>query len=223
MDARTITFFDFDWLMELTAGVGMVILRIGQKIGVITYDIFLLVPAALALLADRNARCGEPIRFYGLLTMALTVLDIVLETRRLASESDLDRLTYGEDLLRTGPVEAPLPIRGSTNERTKDLSPLRATAQQERMLAEKRLADLQMWSIVFSLMVGLVFCMFAAQDEDCAAKAPNLYSYIHLFSYAVVLRAGFMMVIVCFRSIKNYDSAAVEAMHYQNQEELCSF
>lgn len=78
----------------------------------------------------------------------------------------------------------------------------------ERAMARRRVGDLQVWSIVFSCFVSVMFAFFSAHDEDCKERVPYLYRYVHGFTYVFAFRLGIVLILVCCRAVKNYEDAA---------------
>eukprot|EP00419_Tripos_fusus_P023911 CAMPEP_0172714648 /NCGR_PEP_ID=MMETSP1074-20121228/66415_1 /TAXON_ID=2916 /ORGANISM="Ceratium fusus, Strain PA161109" /LENGTH=127 /DNA_ID=CAMNT_0013539109 /DNA_START=350 /DNA_END=729 /DNA_ORIENTATION=- len=83
-----------------------------------------------------------------------------------------------------------------------------AGIRKERATKRKGTANLHFWSLVFTSMVAIVFCFFAANDEDCAVNAPNLYAFLHMFTYVYIFRLGVVLLWICCRDMKNYEDAA---------------
>eukprot|EP00419_Tripos_fusus_P071320 CAMPEP_0172896510 /NCGR_PEP_ID=MMETSP1075-20121228/155665_1 /TAXON_ID=2916 /ORGANISM="Ceratium fusus, Strain PA161109" /LENGTH=156 /DNA_ID=CAMNT_0013751933 /DNA_START=155 /DNA_END=622 /DNA_ORIENTATION=+ len=84
-----------------------------------------------------------------------------------------------------------------------------AGTRKENATKRKGATNLHFWSLIFTSMVAVVFCFFAANDEDCAVKAPNFYSFLHMFTYVYIFRLGAVVLSMCCRDMKNYEDAAV--------------
>merc|ERR1712150_166128 len=84
-----------------------------------------------------------------------------------------------------------------------------AGMRKEKATRRKGTANLHFWSLVFTSLVAIVFSFFAANDEDCAVNAPNLYYYLHTFTYVYIFRLGAVILWICCRDMKNYEDAAL--------------
>eukprot|EP00927_Polykrikos_kofoidii_P074568 TRINITY_DN7057_c0_g1_i1.p1 TRINITY_DN7057_c0_g1~~TRINITY_DN7057_c0_g1_i1.p1 ORF type:complete len:290 (-),score=14.11 TRINITY_DN7057_c0_g1_i1:282-1073(-) len=202
-----------------------------QRIGILLSDAFLITYACVALREDWSHSCDETLHLYALLCIVLSMLDIFLEMLRCSSESNLNRLQtefkpqgvtnslspfVEEGLLVNHDVE---PLGQAHAEGTAAQNNVVGSAnisggalglgvRQEREMSRKRTADLHLWSVIFSSLVALIFAMFSAHDEDCAENVSSLYAYIQTFTYVYTVRISVIILLVCCRTIKDYEDTA---------------
>lgn len=67
--------------------------------------------------------------------------------------------------------------------------------RRERDSARKRTKEFQNWSIIFSLIVSVMFSFLSSRDEECLQMVPNIYLYLRVFTYAFALRMGFVLLL----------------------------
>jgi len=207
-----------------------------QRVVIIVADLLLIVFAAVAIFLDWNHACDEMLPFYGAMCVTLCMLDLVWEFVRCSLESSLDRLQT--DFLPEAASADATSFMGDKSPfseglvgqaqdgchgaREVGLAPGCSSARistgaigrgvrQEKAMKRKRTADLHFWSTIFTSFVSVVFSFFSAHDEDCAEHAPHLYSYVHTFTYVFIFRLGAIMLMVCCRTVKNYEDAANHA------------
>lgn len=186
-------------------------------------DLFLVVHAAAAISFDWRHECDEALHFYGLVCIVLCLLDIMWEFVRCNLESSLDKLqdnsiqeamvaaNTGENLLTQGeesPVGSPLDDQSDRGGRSSLSATLSQGMRRDKVSQQKRTTELQFWSLVFTCMVSVTFAFFAAHDEECEQRVPSLYAYIHTFTYVFIFRVGLLILLVCCRTVKNYEDAA---------------
>lgn len=198
-----------------------------QRVLIICADVLLIVFALIALNRDYRHTCDETLQFYGALCIMLCVIDLAWECVRCSLESQLDRLQedfapqaampagqvneglLGDEDAGLGQSLADLrdPSRGPSSANTAT-GTLGHGIRKEKALKQKRTSDIQFWSIVFSCFVSIMFSFFSSHDEDCAERAPHLYNYIHTFTYVFIFRLGCSIILMCCRTVKNYEDAA---------------
>eukprot|EP00419_Tripos_fusus_P002509 CAMPEP_0172674022 /NCGR_PEP_ID=MMETSP1074-20121228/12504_1 /TAXON_ID=2916 /ORGANISM="Ceratium fusus, Strain PA161109" /LENGTH=164 /DNA_ID=CAMNT_0013491397 /DNA_START=272 /DNA_END=766 /DNA_ORIENTATION=- len=150
-------------------------------------------------------------------------------------ESSLDRLqdarpdiltpATDEGLLGSDSIgQGPLGMSLSEGAAARELRPHTGTAgltqvavnsagmKKQKATLRKGTANLHFWGLVFTSLVAVVFCFFAANDEDCAVNAPNLYTFIHAYTYVYIFRLGAVILCIFCRDMKNYEDAALTAM-----------
>lgn len=210
--------------------------EIVQRMLVLIADVLLGICALISLLRDWTSFCGEPLHIYTLFCAGLCGLDMGFEFVKFMMETSLDRLQdarpdlaspitdeglLGSDSIGEGPL-------GSTADgAARELRPSSGSAglshvvlhsagmRKQKATRRKGTAHLHFWSLVFTSLVSVVFAFFAANDEDCAVHSPNLYSYLHVFSYVYIFRLGAVILFICCRDMKNYEDAALTAMSAQ--------
>jgi len=205
-----------------------------QRVVIIFADLVLIVLAVVALGKDWTHTCDETLHLYGFLCVVLCFLDLIWEFVRCTLESALDRMQsdfqpdapaiqgndsllgdsspYGEGIVGTPSVDA-RDIRDVSPSVSASISggAIGRGIRKEKAMKKKRTADLQFWSLVFTCFVSIVFSFFSAHDLECAEHAPDLYNYIHTFTYVFIFRLGAIILWICCRTVKNYEDAAQAA------------
>lgn len=209
-----------------TCGVG--VFELMQRVVIILADLCLIFGAMLSLRQDWEHTCDQTLHLYAGLCVVLCVLDLGWETVRCSWESQLDRLQADFQHESAGEVAEGLlgdetqlgsgsgsglgsgPPRGTGIASTSQASsgPVGRGVRKEKAMKARRASAMQLWSTVFSCFVSSMFAFFAAHDEECAETDPYLYDYIHAFTYVFMFRLAFVMMLVCMRTIKNYEDAA---------------
>eukprot|EP00929_Paragymnodinium_shiwhaense_P058208 TRINITY_DN29149_c0_g1_i1.p1 TRINITY_DN29149_c0_g1~~TRINITY_DN29149_c0_g1_i1.p1 ORF type:complete len:227 (-),score=39.40 TRINITY_DN29149_c0_g1_i1:97-777(-) len=205
---------------------------LGQRVVIMLADVFLIGMALSAVHKDWYHHCDETLHFYAFMCIVLSLLDVVFELVRCSMESQLDRLqrdfrpeantpaaTGNDSLLADGEA----PVRHSQASLT--ASSLGQSIRREKAMKQRRTSDLHFWSIVFSCLVAIIFSFFSGEDEECAEHVPALYKYIRVFTYVYIFRLGVMLLLVCCRTVKNYEDAAgaAGAMKAQAPQQMRSF
>jgi len=205
-----------------------------QRMAIVVVDGLLGLFALIALLRDLWSFCDEPLHIYTCVCGWMSGMDMLFEFVKFTMETSLDRLQdarpdilapatdeglLSSDSIGEGPVGVAI-SEGAARELRSSNSSVGlsrvvvsgAGVQREKATKRKGLANLHLFSLVFTGMVAIVFCFFAANDEECAEKAPNLYAYIHAFTYVVIFRLSAIILWICCRDMKNYEDAALTAI-----------
>lgn len=204
---------------------------LAQRVVIILTDVFLILFAAVAGSKDWGHHCDQNLHLYGFACVILCMLDMAWEFVRCSLESSLDRLQKdfshdGSPRLGGNTEEGLLGGGGGYNDgvvgspavNALESSPARGGSlsggavgqgvRREKAMRRKRMSDLQFWSIVFTVSVAIIFSFFSAHDEECKELMPNLYAYVHDFTYIFVFRLGAILLSVCCRTVKDYEDAA---------------
>lgn len=221
--------FDFPELVRIVETCGVGVFELVQRMVIILADLCLIVGALVSLYQDWDHTCDQTLHLYALLCVVLCVLDLGWEIVRCSWESQLDRLQadfqqdggisgegaeglLGEEMqesLGAGLATNGAPrATGVASNSQASLGPIGRGVRKEKALKQTRTRAMQLWSTVFSCFVSAMFAFFAAHDEECAETDPYLYDFIHIFTYVFMLRLAFVMMLVCMRTIKNYEDAA---------------
>jgi hypothetical protein len=213
------------------------IVEVLQRVLVLAADALLIVFAGIAMSQDWGHECDENLHAYGVMCVLLCFLDLGWETVRCSLDSSLDRLQQdfkpegatpnlaggsgnegllGDDPFCQGVVGSPVENRAQPEASPGRLGaivsgPAGHGVRKEKASRRKRTSDLHFWSLVFTACVSVIFCSFAAHDEDCSEKVHSLYIYIHTFTYVYIFRLGAIVLWVCCRTVKDYEDAASNA------------
>mmetsp|Transcript_13735 Transcript_13735/g.39197 ORF Transcript_13735/g.39197 Transcript_13735/m.39197 type:complete len:242 (+) Transcript_13735:66-791(+) len=223
-------------LVNLVQGCAASMADVAQRVVILVADALLMLFAVIAISQDWTHTCGETMHLYGAACIVLCLVDMSLELLRCTSEGSLNRLQHdfqpdGSPQAcdgNAGLLDANSISEGLGQARLEggvERSPSAAIAsgalgrgvRQLKASQQKRVSNLHFWSIVFAVMVSMVFSFFSAHDEDCSERAPSLYSYIHVFTYAFILRLGVVILWLCCRTVQNYEDAANFALQSRQQ------
>lgn len=200
-----------------------------QRICIISADVLLIIFAVIATSRDWEKTCDQDLQLYAGMCIILCLVDSVIEILRCSSESVLDRLqedfknnqkgagNTGEGLLgQTDDVAVVGAPADSAAGREPIPSSYRELAmgrgmRRERDSARRRTGEFQTWSIIFSLIVSVMFSFLSSRDEECLQMVPNIYEYLRWFTYTFALRMGFILLLYCCRTVKDYEEAAASA------------
>lgn len=205
-----------------------------QRICIISADFLLIIFAGIAISRDWGKQCDQDMQLYAGMCIALCIVDSVIELLRCSSESMLDRLqedfkntqkgagNTGEGLLGGGGgdnvavVGAPADSAAGREPVLHHREPaLGRGMRRERDSARRRTAEFQNWSIIFSLIVSVMFSFLSSRDEECNEMVPNIYQYIRSFTYTFALRMGFVLLLYCCRTVKDYEEVAAHAAAFR--------
>uniref|UniRef100_A0A7S2IQR8 Transmembrane protein n=1 Tax=Alexandrium andersonii TaxID=327968 RepID=A0A7S2IQR8_9DINO len=196
--------------------------------------------AVIAIGQDWENTCGEMMHTYGAACILMCLVDMGLELVRCSFESTLDRLQanfqpgtgagspVNEGLLDGSSITDGFGQAVITSAEATEMTPsgtagsvtsgaLGRGVGKMKELQKRRVSNLHFWSIVFAVMVSIVFSFFSAHDEECYERTPSLYSYIHIFTYAFTLRLGVVILFLCCRTVQNYEDSASFALAARQQ------
>mmetsp|Transcript_65487 Transcript_65487/g.202872 ORF Transcript_65487/g.202872 Transcript_65487/m.202872 type:complete len:265 (+) Transcript_65487:1-795(+) len=228
-------------LVELAQGCAASTADLAQRVVILVADALLMLFAVIAIGQDWDNTCGEMLHLYGAFCIVLCIIDMTLELLRCTMESTLSRLQndfqpgastagMGNENLLGGSIAEGLVGQahmngGDARELGAGRSASISTGTLGRGVSDikewhkRRVNNLHFWSIVFAVMVSIVFSFFSAHDEECSERAPSLYSYIHIFTYAFILRLGVVILWLCCRTVQNYEDAAKFGLAQRQQQE----
>mmetsp|Transcript_74054 Transcript_74054/g.130896 ORF Transcript_74054/g.130896 Transcript_74054/m.130896 type:complete len:211 (-) Transcript_74054:91-723(-) len=181
-------------------------IELASRVIILISDVYLIIEAARALLADQHLHCDEALQFYCSMCITLCVLDMVWECVRCTLESSLDRLQQdsisqaivsagGNENLLAGQEFVGSPVVNENGQAgSLSFGSINLGIRIEKQSKQKKVDDLQFWSILFTLLVAFIFAVIGAHDEECAMKVPHLFSYVHMFSYIFIFRVAVLVL-----------------------------
>jgi len=208
---------------------------LAQRVGVLVADMLLVVLALIALWDDWVHTCGEMMHFYGTTCIFLCFVDMLLEFPRCTLERSLDHLQSdfsaeaSVELSSKGLLSSSSSVVGSSAFNQQDQEASSKSDQNTGALGrgfalikasqQRHVRHLHTWSMVFACMVSVLFCFFAAHDEECLENVPSLYSYIHTFTVYFIVRSGLVVLWMVCRTVQNYEDAANFALTAASQQD----
>jgi hypothetical protein len=219
-------------LVDLASSITGRLAETLQRIAIILSDLCLIVYSFVAIREDWQHRCAESLHLYGFFCVMMCMFDLILELRRVATETQLDFLQTQFRSLESSPASD-----GGLLDDLSARSPPKTVSQgsvtgggigrgvkREKAVKQKRAAELHRWSLGFTCTVSIVFSFFAAHDSECRLHVPRLYYFIQVFTYVFILRLGALVLSFCCRVVKDYEDAAASHQGLpRNTREMAAF